>query len=255
MILNLVTFIMDTWSNIAEHYHHFVDSSGDKLRTELLYPTLIELAAPLEAKNVLDIGCGNGFFAYKLAQKGAFIQAFDNADMISIAKQHFPHKNITYAVQDAEEKLAFSDHQFDVVTANLVLMDMPEINNILQESKRVAKPEGKIIFSILHPCFTPPVGKFRRGLRGRINLKHAYFHLKDYFNAPLISKKQSFGPNIPATNYYHRTLSEYAHLFRKNNLKIEDIFEPKPSRIFLEKYPHFFHAEKISIFCIFVLHV
>lgn len=244
---------MEDWSAIAEKYHHFVDSPADKLRTELLYPLLWEQMAPMDQKQVLDIGCGNGFFAYHTAEKGAAVVAFDNQSMVSIAKHYFHHSRVNYTVQDANTPLPWPNQHFDYTLANLVLMDLENISPILKEVQRTIKPEGKIFISILHPCFTPPVGKFRRGLKGRLNKKHAYFHLLDYFGAPFKSSKQSFGKDTPPTTYYHRTLSEYAHQFQSHNLIIKDILEPKPSTAFLKKYPQFFHAQKISIFCVFVL--
>lgn len=244
---------MDTWSEIAAHYHQFVDSPADKLRTELLYPTLWEIMSPLHDKQLLDIGCGNGFFAYHTAQKGAQIDAFDNVAMISLAQQHFAHPKIKYIAHDANVTLPYPPDRYDFIVANLVLMDMENIEVTLHEVRRLIKPTGKIIFSILHPCFTPPVGKFRRGIKGRINQDLAYFHLKNYFIVPTPILKQSFGPSTPATNYYHRTLSDYLHLFHRQGLVMTDMFEPKPNNQFIKKYPQFFHAQKISIFSVFVL--
>ncbi len=244
---------MDTWSEIADHYHQFVDSPADKLRTELLYPILWETMSPLQGKRVLDIGCGNGFFAYHLAQKGAEVDAFDNQAMVGIAQQYFAHSGIKYIVHDGNMALPYADGKYDCIVANLVLMDMKNIETILAETRRLIKPTGQILFSVLHPCFTPPVGKFRRGIKGRIKQAWSYFHLNNYFQVPSPTLKQSFGPLIPATNYYHRTLSTYLHHFHQAGLVMTDMFEPYPADQFIKKYPQFFHAQKISIFSIFVL--
>lgn len=244
---------MDTWSQIAERYHQFVDSKADKLRTELLYPQLWQAMHPLTSKRVLDIGCGNGFFAFHTAVRQAQVEAFDNAAMISIAKLHFSHPEVNYNVGDANKSFLYEDASFDYTCANLVLMDIAEITTLLQESKRVLKSSGQALFTILHPCFTPPVGRFRRGIRGRFNQKHAYFHLNNYFTPPSPIAKQSFGQDIPATNYYHRTISEYTRLFQQEGFNIVTILEPRPNDQFIKQYPHFFHAQKISIFCTFIL--
>ncbi len=244
---------MDTWSQIAEHYHQFVDSKADKLRTELLYPQLWQAMHSSTSKRILDIGCGNGFFAFHTARRGAQVEAFDNAAMISIAKLHFSHPEVKYSEADANKSFPYPDASFDYTCANLVLMDMADITTLLQESKRVLKPAGQALFSILHPCFTPPVGKFRRGIKGRINQDHAYFHLNNYFTPPTPTTKQSFGPLVPPTNYYHRTISEYSHLFQQAGFNITSILEPYPNDQFIKQYPNFFHAQKISIFCTFIL--
>lgn len=239
----------ELWSKAAEKYHQFVDSPQDKVRTELLYPTIFDVLHDIKNKRVLDIGCGNGLFAFEAAQKNAHVQAFDNAKMIEIAKKNYSHPSIEYSVHDANTSFPYSSEYFDYATANMVLMDMDDIDTVLKESYRVLKKNGILIISILHPCFTPPVGRFRRGVRGRINNKYAYFHLYNYFSPPK-EQKDLCGKK---TNYYHRTISNYTHSFHKNNFVIIDTFEPKPTTAFIEKYPHFFHAERIALFLLFVL--
>ncbi len=239
----------ELWSEAAEQYHQFVGSPQDKLRTELLYPAIFNLLGDISNKKLLDIGCGNGFFAYEAAKKGASVKAFDSKAMIEIAQKHFSHPNIAFQTHDASKVFPYAADQFDYITANMVLMDMEKIDMLLQESNRVLKANGKAVFSILHPCFTPPVGRFRRGLRGRMNKKHAYFHLHNYFSPPQ-TQKDLFGQK---TNYYHHIISDYAHSFQHHGFVIANIQEPQPDQSFMSRYPHFFHAEHIAIFLIFVL--
>ncbi len=246
---------MSAWSTLAKAYHAFVGSERDLLRTQLLYPLLWEHLGNLHKKNLLDIGCGNGYFAYHTAQKGAQVTAFDNAEMIKMATQHFSHPQIQYNVLDGTTAFPYPDATYDHITANLVLMDIEHIDSLLSEAARVIKPDGTIWISILHPCFTPPVGRFRRGWRGRINRKHAYFHLNTYFDAPKKSLKHTFGTDQVATEYFHRTISDYTEAFAKQQLAVVRINEPKPSSAFVQEHPQFFHASKISIFLVFQLRV
>ncbi|MBI4835858.1 MAG: class I SAM-dependent methyltransferase [Candidatus Abawacabacteria bacterium] len=240
------------WDKAAWHYHQFVDSRADKLRTELLYPALLGLEKKWQKKLVLDIGCGNGFFAKELANNGASVWAFDGPQMITLAKQSFSDKHITYAVHDATEQFPYESDFFDIITCNLVAMDMLDITGMLAESRRVLKPEGRLLITVLHPCFTPPVGKFRRGLLGRINQKWAYFQLKSYFQARKVSKKQLW-PEGPETNYYHRSIGTYSAAFAANDFTIKQMYEPIANETFLAQYPEYFHAKSIAIFLIFEL--
>ncbi len=241
----------ELWSDAAEQYHKFVGSTQDKLRIELLYPTIFATLGNIKAKSLLDIGCGNGFFALEAAQRGAHVSAFDSKAMIDIAKSHFSHPQIAFTSHDASKSFPYQAEQFDYITANMVLMDMANIDMLLEESHRVLKASGKAIFSILHPCFTPPVGRFRRGILGRLNEKHAYFHLKSYFgHTP--TPKSIFGLQGVETMYYPRTISEYAHAFKKHNLTIADILEPQASGLIILKRRSS-RAQRIAIFLIFVL--
>lgn len=246
---------MSAWSTLAETYHAFVGSEHDLLRTQLLYPLLWEHFGDVHEKKLLDIGCGNGYFAYHTAQKGAHVTAFDNTGMIKIATQYFSHPQIQYSVLDGTQSFPYPDASYDHITANLVLMDIEHIDSLLSEAARVIKPDGSIWISILHPCFTPPVGRFRRGWKGRLNRKHAYFHLNNYFDAPQKSLKHTFGRDQAATEYFHRTISDYTAAFAKQQLVVVKTNEPRPSPAFVENHPQFFHATKISIFLVFQLRV
>lgn len=241
------------WNQLAQRYHEWVGSDSDALRTELLYPFLIDIIQKSAPQHVLDIGCGNGLFANILANKNIQVTAFDGDSMIQLANQHFAHKNITYDIQDANQKLPYASESFDYITANLVLMDIEDINNTLSEAYRVLSPRGKFLITILHPAFTPPAGRFRRGIWGRWNKKHAYFHLNNYFSLPKVSPSRVFGRECSDLNYYPRTLSNYTNTFSQNHWKIVNIYEPQASKEFVAKHPMMYHAERIPLFLIFEL--
>lgn len=240
------------WDMLADRYHHLVGSPSDALRMHLLYPELIKLLGNIQAKNILDIGCGSGHMAEFMARQGANVYAFDTPCMVELATMGKKHPNLHYLAHNATEDFPYHDRFFDIITCTLVLMDMVEIENTLKDTKRVLKENGKVIISILHPCFTPPVGRFRRGLWGRIHHTFAHFIVNHYFSETP-STKALFGENGPLTNYYPRTLSTYAQLFKQAGFVIDNMIEPRPNNEFKRKYPQFFQAEHIPIFLIYTL--
>ena len=69
---------------------------------------------------VLDIGCGNGFLTYDVAQKAKSVTAIDlNQDNIESAKRDFNRDNINYICGDACQFM-FTD-KFDVIIMSNVL--------------------------------------------------------------------------------------------------------------------------------------
>ena len=138
--------------------------------------------------NVLELGCGTGYFTKELAQTGANVSAIDiSPDLLDEARRNCPAPNVTFEIQNACA-LSYSDASFDSVVGSSVLHHL-EIDEALQQIYRVLKPGGFIHFTepnMLNPQIAvqknvPAVKKrlgdspdetafFRWGLRRRLEL-------------------------------------------------------------------------------------
>ncbi len=101
--------------------------------------------------NLLDIGCGDGFLVSCLARKlnsrivgldistEGFVKAhnqckkFDVCDLIECIKG------------DAHNMKTFKNNEFDAVTLVYALHHMNNLNVVLKETKRVLKPDGRVV--------------------------------------------------------------------------------------------------------------
>jgi len=105
--------------------------------------------------NLLEIGCGEGFFLLKLARArcpGARLWGIDNNETrLKEAQNRCDNrgiKRVTLSLQDAS-KMSFENGFFDVVVCVNVFLNMDSaetLKSVLQEIKRVCKPSGAIIF-------------------------------------------------------------------------------------------------------------
>jgi SAM-dependent methyltransferase len=74
----------DNYDKIHEDYEK-TNEKPDKKYSML--PTILNIAKPLENKIVIDIGCGDGFFTFPLAEKAKFVYGIDNSiEQINKAK-------------------------------------------------------------------------------------------------------------------------------------------------------------------------
>jgi ubiquinone/menaquinone biosynthesis C-methylase UbiE len=98
--------------------------------------------------DVLELGCGNGFYSQYLAKAASSIIATDiSKDMVAVARKKLAdHKNIKVEISDAY-KTEYEDCSFDTIfMANLIhVVEHPDI--VLRESKRILKPQGRLIIS------------------------------------------------------------------------------------------------------------
>lgn len=79
------------WVSSATAWIESQGPEGDSSRREILDPALEHLIVKVEGKSVLDIGCGEGRYARKLANLGAFITGIDPVPaFVRYAKQLHP---------------------------------------------------------------------------------------------------------------------------------------------------------------------
>lgn len=82
---------------------------------EIFKTKLLSLAG--KDKNALDIGCGDGKFAFEIAKNFQHIQGIDNsAELIKIAlskKDEFRIENVDFKLEDAR-KISFPDDSFNI---------------------------------------------------------------------------------------------------------------------------------------------
>ena len=103
-------------------------------------------------KNILEVGCGDGYGAEYLAKVAKEIVAIDyEEDVIKKSQLKYIAKNLKFLCMGAT-KLEFPDDVFDIVCSFQVIEHIPEneLLNYLHEIKRVLKPGGRFYVSTLN---------------------------------------------------------------------------------------------------------
>jgi SAM-dependent methyltransferase len=117
------------------------------------------MLAVAPGERVLDIACGNGLYARRLAALGADVTAFDFADEMiarALARPAPSGGRIEYRVLDATDEaalLALGERSFDAAVCMMALFDMAEIRPLMRAVAKLLRPGGRFVFSITHPCF------------------------------------------------------------------------------------------------------
>ncbi|MCX8037310.1 MAG: methyltransferase domain-containing protein [Candidatus Sumerlaeia bacterium] len=97
---------------------------------------------------VLDLGCGDGFFARQMAADDGWVQWFGaDHDSRTLRRSRNPLLP-TRSVCAEAGRLPFSGAVFDCVLANCVLEHVGDLEGALREIARVLKPGGALIFSV-----------------------------------------------------------------------------------------------------------
>lgn len=103
-------------------------------------------------KSVLDLGCGLGRHSILFAKEGFKVTACDiSKDAIDYLKKWRREENVDILCKQADMKnLPFADNAFDCIFSYHVIShtDTEGFVGILNEIKRVLRPNGKIFFTL-----------------------------------------------------------------------------------------------------------
>lgn len=224
--------IAKAWDKGVEFWNRRYTEFGDMNRQFVIDPAIFRMLGSVRGLRILDAGCGNGYLCRLLAKKGAKVSGVDiSKRFIQIArkKEKEAPLGIDYHVSSICDLKMFGDGTFDVVVSNLVLMDLTDLNKAFSEFCRVLKPNGKLVFSIMHPCFSsPPVRGWVRVPRDSARKEDWLFWKVDRYFDRLIEVWRYF--DSPPLYSFHRTLSDYVKALLNNGFIITDFDEPVPSK-------------------------
>jgi 2-polyprenyl-3-methyl-5-hydroxy-6-metoxy-1,4-benzoquinol methylase len=174
--------------------------------------------------DVLDAGCGEGYMARELARRGAHhVNGIDTSGELIKAAEAAEVPGTSFSEASASD-LPFAADSLDVVLANHLLNDLPNISDPMGEFARVLRPGGRFIAMMLHPCFYEHHAE--RSPASQMLSANEYFTRR--------AVKQPFevdGLTSPtASTSWVRPLESYTEALTDTGLVITRLTEPHPSR-------------------------
>lgn len=146
------------WNANAAYWDDWM-GEGNRFVEALVWPATMRLLDVQPGQRILDVACGNGLYARKLAALGAQVVAFDLAEeMIVRARARTAEyiDRIDYRVLDATDEralLSLGERQFDAAICPMAIMDMAEITPLMRTMGSLLRPGGRFVFAVMHPCF------------------------------------------------------------------------------------------------------
>jgi SAM-dependent methyltransferase len=138
----------DGYDRWAEIY----DGEGNPL-IALEEPWVDKLLGDVRGMAVVDIGCGTGRHALRLAAAGAKVHALDfSEEMLARARTKAADLPIVFQTHDLAQPLPFADDTFDRVACGLVIDHIADLGGLFREMSRICRPSGFVVVSVMHPA-------------------------------------------------------------------------------------------------------
>lgn len=216
------------WNRKAAFWDEMHGDAGNSFHRTLISPAVESLLALQRGERVLDVACGSGALARRMAQLGARVIAVDFSEELIRRAKARGGRGISYAVVDATDEHALAAlGTFDAITCTMALMDMTVIAPLLRAAARMLGPGGRFVFATAHPAFNstnPRILAEMADIDGDLHIQHA-LKISAYFGIP---PSQAVGaPDEPGPhNYYHRTLEELLGTAFAAGFVLDALLEP-----------------------------
>ncbi len=137
--------------NLTNKLNILLENTGD-MALKRRARKIIETLAPENGDNILEVGCGDGFYLHLLSNinikslKLTGIDIDDNA-LVS-ARRNLSGKKVKLLKGDVMMRLPFKSNTFDKVVMSEVCEHLPDDIKGLREVRRVLKKDGRLIVTV-----------------------------------------------------------------------------------------------------------
>lgn len=242
-----------SWDSAAEWWTSRSGVRGDVNREWVIDPALFRLLGNVKGQRILDAGCGSGYLARLLAAKGAEVVGVDHsAKLLEIARREEEKETlgVKYLEADLGRLSPLDKAAFDIVVSNVALQDVVGFDKAFREFHRVLRPGGRLLFSVVHPCFDRPIPGMWIREPPDTERKEEWrgFLLDRYYDRVAVWWAPSGQPPMVG---FHRTLEDYASALAAAGFLIARMEEPKPIPEAIERmYRHFADDLRVPNFLI-----
>ena len=228
------------WDIASDAYAHAQLNGLDYYRLNFFGPAMADACGNVEGLEVLDVGCGIGYFSRQMAEKGASkVVGIDiSPNQLAHARQleEKERLGIEYIQGDAASVIeSLPKASFDLVTACVSLVDMPDPRRVIQGAYRVLRDRARLVFTNTHPLTDTMSREWVRDADG----KKLGLHIADYFdetpfNLTWISQRFKYPFQTTGNNY---TLQTWMRWVIRSGFILEDFIEPYATDEAIAQHP------------------
>lgn len=145
-----------SWGKAARWYDELIEGHGDTYQRTVILPNLLRRMDIRRGERVLDLACGQGFFARALAEAGARVTGVDiSKELIALAKRRVP-RGVEFMVASADNLGFLKNGSIDKAVFVLAIQNIENVHGAFAECARALRPNGGLYIVMNHPAFRVP---------------------------------------------------------------------------------------------------
>lgn len=172
------------------------------------------LLGDVDGREVLELGCGGGQDTVGLAERGATVTGIDlSRKQLGHAVALFDERDLEIdVVEGTVTDLPFAANRFDLAFNTWVFQWVSDLRACFAETRRVLRPDGRLVFSMPHPFFSLVDPESHA-------VEESYF---DTGRQVVVDDREEY-PNLVT---YRRTVSDVHTALRETGFDVERLLEP-----------------------------
>lgn len=181
----------------------------------------------IERAKILDLACGTGNLAVKLAREGYIVKGMDiSREMIQIAQNRAVDlKNISFDVQDMTKFKV--ETQYDLVTCTFdsinYLLEVVDINTMISNVAYVLRESGLFIFDFNteQQYLKNHHGSYKKEIDGEVFIQRAFYSPEEKI---AITEFEFTDGEIERHLQRPYSLAQIENFLTKSSFKMEEVF-------------------------------
>lgn len=222
--------------NFSDFWDKRAGENGEPYKEFVIDPVMFSLIGNLYNKDLVEVGCGNGYLANTFLKKGvkSLVLLDISSNNLDRAKEKVSDKTkVKFLEADIEKKIDIESHTADIVYSNMVMNEIENIQVPFSEIFRILRDGGEFVFSVTHPTWD--IIEF-------LNQSNKIRQLGNYFRrgfAKYVMRTKDGSGVEYEVEHYQRPLSDYFNKLVEAGFVVNRIEEPEISRELLDHHPRF----------------
>jgi ubiquinone/menaquinone biosynthesis C-methylase UbiE len=211
---------VNSWGEVADWYENMMDNPKS-FQSNVILPNLRRTLNLKQSDTVLDLACGQGFFATQFENNCKLYGIDISPELVSLAQKKC--KKTKFYVSKAENIDQLKLPLFDKIFTILALQNIKGLDMTIKNVASSMADNGEWSIVLNHPCFRQlRASEWYHSRETNIQYRMLSRYMSNYSEEILMNPSKL---NSKKTLTYHRPLQEYIKIAKNNGLYLVNMEE------------------------------